>query len=135
MTAHSFRVIAVIASALASSACTSVPALTTPVLATQANHLTIYGAQAYSDKRGMIVRGWVRRPVLDITPLWGHLHIAASFVDNRPPLAVDARWSTIPSRGIRSAPFFALLRTPQPAEIKSVRVEYRTERDDRRSHP
>src|SRR3546814_3256118 len=77
--------------------------------------------------------GTVRRPGLAKGTIWGHLHIVGMFDDRRPPITVDARWGSLSSRGSRSASFSAVLPTSDPLAIKSVRSEYRAERDRARS--
>ncbi|MBN8849234.1 MULTISPECIES: hypothetical protein [unclassified Sphingomonas] len=117
--------------ALALTACVGGPAVPTPIAPISTKQLRIYGVRAYLQSRGLLVMGQVRRPPLDLGPLWGHLHVTASFRDGRPPLVVDTRWGTISPRGVRSALFAAVLRTQDPGQIELVRVEYRPVSDDR----
>lgn len=111
--------------------CVNGPALQTPITQISGKHLRIDGAHAYPRKQGILILGHVRRAPLDLVPIWGHLHVTAWFADDRTPLVVDTRLGTLSPRGVRSASFAALLRTPDPTQVVSVRVEYRPEADDR----
>ena len=122
-----------IMAALALSACMRGLVLPTPVFSTSAKQLRISGARAYPDRRGVLIEGQVWRPALASYPLWGHLHVVASLGGGRPPLVVDTkwRWSSRPPRSSWFGSFSALLRTPEPARIENVRIEYRPAPDDR----
>lgn len=113
--------------------CISGPPLQTKVIASPSKRLEIYGVRTYRDERGILVVGSVRRPVLAKGAIWGHLHIVGMFDDRRSPIAVDTRWGSLSPRGSRSAPFSAVLPTSSPLEVKSVRIEYRAERDRARA--
>lgn len=111
------------------SGCISGPPVSLPIQAVPTKRLSIYWTHAYNYKGGILITGQVRPRPLDFGPFWGHLHIQAEFHQGRAPLVVDSGFGTISRRGSRSASFTALLRVSDPAAIKSVRIEYRTERD------
>lgn len=113
--------------------CAEGPPLQTAVLAKPDRRLEIYGVRTYQHKKGVLVTGSVRRPPLFTGAIWGHLHVEGLFDDRRPPIAVDTRWGTLSPRGSRIARFNTVLPTTNPLEIKSVRVEYRSESDRARS--
>lgn len=113
--------------------CISGPPLQTTVITNPSKRLAIYGVRTYQAKKGVLVIGNVRRPVLAKGAIWGHLHVVGMFEDRRPPITVDTRWGSLSSRGSRSAPFSAVLPTSDPLAIKSVRIEYRAERDRART--
>ena len=111
------------------SGCISGPPVSLPIQAVPTKRLSIYWTHAYNYKGGVLITGQVRPRPLDLGPFWGHLHLQADFNDGGTPLVVDTAFGTIPRRGSRSASFTALLRISDPAAIKLVRIEYRTERD------
>lgn len=113
--------------------CISGPPLQTTVITNPSKRLAIYGVRTYQAKKGVLVMGTVRRPALAKGAIWGHLHIVGLFDDRRPPITVDTRWGSLSSRGSRSAPFSTVLPTSDPLAIKSVRIEYRAERDRART--
>lgn len=113
--------------------CVSGPPLQTTIIVSPSKPLEIYGVRTYRTNKGVLVMGRVRRPMLFRGPVWGHLHVEGLFDDRRAPIVADTRWGTLSPRGSRSASFSAELPTTDPLEIKSVRIEYRAERDRARS--
>lgn len=65
--------------------CVSGPPLQTAVVVGPDKPLKIYGVRTYRDKKGLLVMGTVRRPMLFTGPIWGHLHVVGLFDDRRPP--------------------------------------------------
>ena len=128
-----FRFVLIFISLALLMGCISGPPLQTTVITSPSERLEIYWVRTYQDKKGVLVMGTVRRPVLAKGAIWGHLHIVGMFDDRRPPITVDTRWGSLSPRGSRSAPFSAVLPTSNPLEIKSVRIEYRAERDRARA--
>lgn|SRR3546814_613047 len=126
---RAFRSAAIIPMLALLSGCISGPPLPTAVIASPGKRLEIYGIRTYQHKKGVLVTGTVRRPMLFTGPIWGHLHVVGLFEDRRPPIVVDTRWGTLSPRGSRIASFSTVLPTSDPLEIKSVRVEYRAEGD------
>lgn len=124
-----FKAILIITFLALLTGCISGPPLQTTVITSPSKRLEIYWVRTYQDKKGVLVTGTVHRPVLAKGALWGHLHIEGLFDDRRPPITVDTRWGTLSPRGSRSAPFRAVLPTSTPRAIKSIRIEYRAERD------
>lgn len=116
--------------AAASTGCASAPPLNAQIEALGGERLQILWLHAYPDKMGVRLQGHVRRPARALLPLPGHLHIVGCFADGAPPLIVDSRWTRIPARADRMAPFTALLPTGHPERIERIIVEYRSDARD-----
>lgn len=111
------------------TACVGGPALEMPVSVQPSDRLEIYWVHVYQHPKGLLVTGKVRRPSINMAPLWGHLHIVGAADPRTASPSVDARPGTLPARGNRSAPFAALLRTDRPQDVRSVSVSYRAQAD------
>lgn len=113
--------------AIALGGCAMGEPLTIPLSAPPTRQLSVWAAHVSDLGDEVLVYGLVRRPPLRSGPLWGHLHVEARFVDQRPPVWVDTRWSTIAPRGARSGRFSARLPIADAASIAAVSVAYSPE--------
>ncbi len=109
--------------------CTIGPSLEMPLSIQPSARLEIYWVHIYKNPKGLLVTGRVRRPSINMAPLWGHLHFAGVVDTGTPSPSVDARIGAVPARGNRSASFSALLRTDRPQDIRSVSISYRAAAD------
>lgn len=99
-----------------------------PITAESTARLTFYGLRSYASTKGVRVSGSVRRPPLALGPLWGHIHVVATFADG-PPVSVDTIWGGNLSKGARSAWFSATIPTTSPDRLTTISVSYRPKRD------
>lgn len=105
--------------------CATGPKINLPTAATGSDRIQIMWLHTYKDKGGVRVQGHVRRAPQAHGLIGGHLEVVGYFSDGTQPVAVDAHWGALPSRGSRMAPFRALLRTANPDGIARIAVEYR----------
>lgn len=113
---------------LASAGCAKSILLPRPITAESTAKLSFSGVRTYASAKGVLVTGRVYRPRLLIGPLWGHIHIVATFADGR-PVSVDTRWSGSLSKGSHSAWFAATIPTTSPDRLTAITVSYRPKRD------
>lgn len=113
-----------LAMAITLGGCAMGEPLAVPLSTPPAKQLSVWSAYTSDLGDAVLVFGLVRRPPLRTGPLWGHLHVEARFIDQRPPVWVDTRWSTIPPRGSRSGRFSARLPIADAASIASISVAY-----------
>lgn len=103
-----------------------------PLEARQNDRVNIIWLHAYPDKKGVLLVGQVRRPILAVGSLSGHVHIETQFNDGIETLSTDTKWcGNLSPRGHNMARFAVLIRTTQPDKISRITVEYRAAPDDR----
>lgn len=91
--------------------------------------VTLQWTRAYTAERGVLIKGIIRRSFPSYGPLWGHLHITATFID-APQINIDTRWSgSLSGRSRRAATFSGLIETVTPDRIQSISVAYRSRPD------
>jgi len=113
------------------ASCVPAAQLDRPAMLVSSRSLRVAWVDCYATPPGVLVTGGVRRVPLTIGAIAGHLHIVGRFSNGRSPIVVDTNWTGLPLHGTAPGYFRAVLPTDRPADLASVRVEHRYERDDR----
>lgn len=118
-----------VSSALLVAGCASNPEVAVAASSVSSPRLRIWSVRTEDSGDSILVRGVVRRALLDVRPLYGHLHVTAYFKDARPAIAADTLWSYLKAQSPAFGTYSVRLPVSDPAALASIIVVYRSNPD------